>query len=543
MEIKIPLLNGENQCIKDKQSVVLIGANGSGKTRMSVWIEKNNKQNFVHRISAQKSLNMPEKIQPSDLDISQEKLLYGVSNKDKNWLEQYAKYGNRWNNHPETNLLNDYSNLMEYLMTEEYQKSIEYRDKHKKGETSFNNETKLEMIKRLWEEILPHRKLIIDAGKIEVTKNNDDKDVYNGSEMSDGERAIFYFIGEVLSIPDNSIIIIDEPENHLHKSILVKLWNSIENYRTDCAFVYITHSLEFATSRINSQVLWIKEYNGNDSWNYELLSDEEMPESLMLEIMGNRQNILFVEGTKDKSIDIKLYSSLFKEYNVIPLQGGCQSVIQYTRAYNSLDKMHYLTVKGIIDKDRRNQEEIDKYKKENIFVLQVAEIENLFLLPEIVTYVLNKLAIDNCDNIISTMKSNVIKYLENHKEEQALLFTEEHVKNKINNVINNKALTIEEYEKNITSIESTLKVKDTYDLWINKIEEIIRKNDFYGALRITNNKGLLPSSGILSVLGWKKNYYIDYVLRLVDLNKQENDVIRNEFLKYINCEQKIVRQK
>ena len=39
--------------------------------------------------------------------------------------------------------------------------------------------------------------------------------------MSDGERAIFYFIGEVLCAKENSLIIIDEPENHLHKSILV----------------------------------------------------------------------------------------------------------------------------------------------------------------------------------------------------------------------------------------------------------------------------------------------------------------------------------
>jgi predicted ATP-dependent endonuclease of OLD family len=51
---------------------------------------------------------------------------------------------------------------------------------------------------------------------------------YAGGEMSDGERAIFYFLGQCLVAPENAAIIIDEPEAHVHKSILQQLWNSIE---------------------------------------------------------------------------------------------------------------------------------------------------------------------------------------------------------------------------------------------------------------------------------------------------------------------------
>ena len=78
--------------------------------------------------------------------------------------------------------------------------------------------------------------------------------------MSDGEREIFYFLGEVLSAPANSIIIIDEPENHLHDLILDDLWDKLEQLRTDCTFIYITHKIEFAVSRNNSKILWIKDY-------------------------------------------------------------------------------------------------------------------------------------------------------------------------------------------------------------------------------------------------------------------------------------------
>jgi len=48
MKIRIPNLNGNERYIEDKQSIVLIGANGAGKTRMSVWIDENNKRINIH---------------------------------------------------------------------------------------------------------------------------------------------------------------------------------------------------------------------------------------------------------------------------------------------------------------------------------------------------------------------------------------------------------------------------------------------------------------------------------------------------------------
>lgn len=116
---------------------------------------------------------------------------------DKDWLRNYGKKMNRWGDSPETFLLNDYDKLMQYLMTEEYEKAIEYRTEHKNGVEDFDNITRLERIKGIWENVIIHRKLKISAGKIEVLNHSNDG-YYNGSEMSDGERAVFYFIGEAL---------------------------------------------------------------------------------------------------------------------------------------------------------------------------------------------------------------------------------------------------------------------------------------------------------------------------------------------------------
>jgi type IV secretory pathway ATPase VirB11/archaellum biosynthesis ATPase len=60
-ELVLPGSNPEeNNRIVSQQSILFIGANGSGKTRLGTWIELEGKQDSrVHRISAQKSLSMP----------------------------------------------------------------------------------------------------------------------------------------------------------------------------------------------------------------------------------------------------------------------------------------------------------------------------------------------------------------------------------------------------------------------------------------------------------------------------------------------------
>ena len=141
MKIRIPNLNGNEGYTEDKQSIVLIGANGAGKTRMSVWIDENNKRINIHRISAQKSLNMPKSVSPTELSTAEEQFIYGTTNENKEWLKNYGKKNNRWGNKPEIHMLNDFNALMVYLMTENYEKSIEYRKNHKEGNSQFDNET------------------------------------------------------------------------------------------------------------------------------------------------------------------------------------------------------------------------------------------------------------------------------------------------------------------------------------------------------------------------------------------------------------------
>lgn len=531
MKIRIPDIEGNINYIENKKSIVLIGANGAGKTRMSIWIDENNSDINIHRISAQKSLNLPQMVSPTEIQMAEEEFLYGTSNDNKEWLKQYGKKSSRWGNSPETYLLNDYEKLMQFLMTENYEKSIEYREKHKNGHEEFDNDTRLEKIKEIWEDVILHRKIKICAGKIETSNRNED-DYYNGCEMSDGERAIFYFIGEVLCAKENSLIIIDEPENHLHKSILVRLWNAIECSRPDCMFLYITHNLDFASSRINSQIVWVKEFFVEDGWKYDLLDDINSSDSLKLEIMGNRQKVLLVEGTASKSIDRKLYSKVYPEFNIIPME-SCNAVVQTTKAYNQTNNLHYEEVKGIIDRDRRDEEEIAKLKKNNIFVPKVAEIENLFLITDVIRIVAEKQDKSEIEQIICEVQNKTFEFLNSKIEEQALLFVKQKSQNYIVKKINEQVSTIEEYKIKLRELISVGDLQSMYDQEIEKMNKIIEERNYLAALRVINNKGLLPYTQLPNKFGWKKDYYIDYVLLLLEKKDTVSNELKEIFRQYI----------
>lgn len=371
--------------------IVLLGANGSGKTRFSARIEETNDpaysngnliaKSHIHRLSAQKSLTIPDSISIYDLESSKKNLYLGDS-------DQYAnKSDRRYHRNPATCLLDDYQQALSLLFAEDNRM---LREEHINAQKSNREgtfppkptETVVDKAERIWNTLLPHRTIDLSDNGVHVNYNGQK---YHGKEMSDGERVMLYMISQTLVVKPNTLFIIDEPELHIHKAIVKEMWTQLENERPDCVFMYLTHDIDFALSRNNAQFLWIKSYNGND-WEYEFLDIEnypDLPSDLLLEIVGTRQKIVFVEGTKD-SYDYRLYQELYrdKKYHVIPC-GGCQDVIRLVKAKKTYEKLQSIDVFGIIDRDFRVEREIGELTADGIFVLKVAEVENLFVVPEV----------------------------------------------------------------------------------------------------------------------------------------------------------------
>ena len=60
MKIRIPNVDDKECYIEDKQSIVLLRANGAGKTRMSVWIDENNPELNISEISDRTGFSFPK---------------------------------------------------------------------------------------------------------------------------------------------------------------------------------------------------------------------------------------------------------------------------------------------------------------------------------------------------------------------------------------------------------------------------------------------------------------------------------------------------
>jgi len=403
-DIILPKRDGTagNETIQTGNNIVLVGANGSGKTRLGVRIENLiQNQVTVHRISAQKALNIPDYAQIKNLEQAEKDLLFGRSDQHGNLGQKTAS---RWGNKPATFLLNDYDKLLSVLFAKSAERDRNYTLEAKEiQEYKVVPKSPIDLIIELWNSILPHREISFLDGKVTAKKTGQAE--YHGQEMSDGERVILYLIGQCLSLPEHSVIIIDEPELHLHKSLVDKLWNRIESQIQNKLLIYITHDLEFASSRTDAIKIWVKEYNGNNNWIWdEIPTDEALPENLMLEIIGNRKNIIFCEGESGK-LDSTIYQLVYPDFHIIP-RGGGDKVIEATKAFRANGALHHLTSYGIIDSDYKETAEITSLLAHNIHTISVAEIESLFCIEPILRIISEHLELD-----AETKINEVIDYL------------------------------------------------------------------------------------------------------------------------------------
>ena len=508
--------------LSEIKSIVVIGANGSGKTRFGSQLEQMY-LNRSHRISAQKSLSMPVHVPTSSKEKAQMEFEYGAYSEDKMYAVSQGKKSWRWQSNFNTSLLNDYEKLMVLLHTEEFEELLKYKE-----DLIEKPRTKLDIIQEIWEEVLPHRNITKRAGIIEVYSTDKPEEKYNGSEMSDGERVIFYLIGEVVCAPKDALLIIDEPEMHLHKSITKKLWDAIENERPDCTFIYLTHDIDFAVSRQNATRIWLKSYEGNAIWDYVILpNDSHLPEQVYLEILGSRESILFIEGD-DSSIDYKIFQQVFSEFTIKPL-GGCVKVFEATKSFNEQKAFHHLESFGLIDRDRRTDEEIRHIRDLGIWVCKLAEAENLLLVESIVKIVAERMN-KNPDDVFNQVKSNVIDFFRNQLDLQALQHTISRVERIFKTVTTHKDIkTINELDTKLTEFWGELNYIGIYEETKQSFADLLTAQDYLAILKVFNNKGLLHNSKVseLCDLNPRNNAYLNFVISLLKENSEKSSQIKD----------------
>lgn len=516
-----------NSIVKNtnNNALIIIGANGSGKSKLGAWIEQQNPGN-THRIGAQRSLIFGDYIQQKSYEQSTNLLLYGKEKvtsvgegHDQRWQWDGSKYNYT------SSMLNDYEHVLSAILALRAKQQDEYIKECKKleqEEKQHNNVPEMvdDTLLRIWKSIFPHREIDISDGKVMVNFEpvNGQKKNYKGRDMSDGERVALYLIAQALCIPKNKTIIIDEPEIHLHRSIMNRLWTALEKERTDCLFIYITHDTQFAANHRQAKKIWVKSFDGQ-KWDWEEVQDTELPEQLLLNILGNRKPVLFVEGEAD-SYDTKLYTEVFKQYYVVPC-GGCSSVIAWTKAMNKTSQLHEVKCYGLIDRDYRSDYEIEKYKEDNIYTLGVAEVENLFLVPEVLEAVNEIMAFPDDSKIVQVKKYIMVDRFKNQINRQICESVVAELKYMLASAeISKKDET--EAKEALDALFISISYENKKQQHTEKFQAVLDSDDYKQVLAVFNCKALSTSIG--HFFGMKDNEYCDFVLRQL-LSKNADKII------------------
>ncbi len=471
-------------------NVVLIGANGCGKTTFANSIRESlEKTDNGIVIPAQKLLIFPTydfvptyksaytTYQSRQKEVLDDKQTFSASKPDDFPYELMRKYGA------------EMRALVSTLLGERIARRDEYcsiiHDGDKVNTSKFRS--KLDDIIDIWNSLIEHRVLFCDnSGNLKIKYNIDNEiKEYPAFRMSDGEREIFYVVGRILLAKDHSLVVIDEPELHLHKAILNKLWDMLETKRNDCMFIYLTHDIDFASSRI-AKKCWLKSYTYDtmEDWEIEPITNDEIPEALLMKLLGSRKKILFCEGKKN-SLDNQIYELLFPNYTIIPV-ASCKDVINYTRAFNKIESK-YAKAFGIIDRDFRKQEQIDKLITDSIYSYNVAEIENLFLIEEFIKGFADYKN-EPCE--ISKIKDDIMELFKKNVQQQASYYVTQKINYYFREYQVKRGKSVDEVEKAFTSLTSDIQIREWFDKREQELNEIIDRNDYSEAILAYNNKGL-----------------------------------------------------
>lgn len=502
----------------DVRKIVVVGANGAGKTRFTsrMCADAGSK---AFQLSAISALYVKHDVAAQNHEV------------DRLYLEAVSE-GMPQSEGAST----QFERIVALLMHHEMINLIKYKLAVRENPHTVLGRTPLDRVIDTWQEMFPDNKVLLQGSTLSFLRQSDDS-AYPLSRLSTGEKAVLYYLSAICYAPKGAVIFVETPEMFLHPTATQTLWNHIENMRADCTFVYATHDLDFAASRIGAATIWVRSFDAVKCvWDYQLLPDKSsIPEEVYRSIIGTRKPVLFIEGDAHRSIDSKLYPLVFPNYSVQSL-GSCNKVIEATRTFNDLNALHHMDSRGIVDRDRRDVHEVAYLRKKKIMVPEVAEIENLLLLEDVVREVAEYCG-RNGDSVASKVKRSIIKMFSHELEQQALLHTRHKVKRIMEYRTDGRFPTVDMLERHLHDLLEELDIKNRYKKICAEFRSYVANADYNAVLRVYNQKSMLPSSNVAELCGLKgKNQYLETILTILRGSDDPSERVRRAIVSCLNPE-------
>jgi hypothetical protein len=351
--------------------VVIIGPNGSGKTRQAREIRSPAGMPIAF-VNALRNTRVTTEIPAMGLTNARSNLnIQGNQARSQFW-----------------ELVNDFDVLLARLHAEDAAAAIAYRDASRRGTAVVVPPSSMERVQILWARLFPGRELGWNDN-IPMVQSivGGAAASYQGHFMSDGEKAGLYLMGKVM-VAEPGILVVDEPETHFHTLLAVEVWNELEKARRDVRLVYVTHDLTFGLSRaaatfvVASPTEPMRVLEGLD----------DLPSEAAEALLGAAsfsfyaRRLIFCEGVLD-GIDHDFYRAWFTDlYTVVRPLGSCEMVIRAVELLRQSDLLRSIEPHGIIDRDFHSDEMLGTLPV-GVTPLPLHEVESLYCLPGVVASV------------------------------------------------------------------------------------------------------------------------------------------------------------
>jgi len=453
---------------EEKKTVVFVGPNGCGKTTLLRNLINATGEDQIGYYPADRLLVINDSYNP-ERD-------FATFSKSYQNADKYASdIDNQSQAHYIVQQINQTITLFE-------KKRATEMDLYAKGKLRLKDSL-TEKILGIWNELIKDR-ILFSEGALKVQTLGGTE--YPIKYLSSGEKSIFYFLACIFLKEKKSYYFVDEPENNLNPSIVSKLWDIIEKHREGSIFVYLTHDSNFVASRINSKLFWIEKYDGTE-WVYKPLPENDnLPQHLMVALVGNREPVLFCESQDEYKYDDIVFKMMFPEFKVIPA-AGCDAVIAKVKAYSiaGLPQKAF----GIIDCDYKDQSYLEGQETDGIFHLPFFEIENFLFSEEIITGVIATFSRDK-ENAFANLKSALKNDFISKKEQWiirkiAFRLRETFFTGKIKRLKDFPELKVE-----YTSFSSSVDLDALHASYEAEIQQVIDADDYNTLLRYYDNKGI-----------------------------------------------------
>lgn len=429
---------------------------------------------------------------------------------------------------------NRFDSMMKRLMHDELLSLIRYKIEAMEDDSARPRHTLLDSVIGMWREIFPGNRILIASGELLFARNGDN-DTYTSQRLSAGERTVLYYLAAVMYAPEDALIFIDNSAMFLHPSVLASVWNILEDRRRDCTFIYTTHDLDFVSTRSHCAIVWVRSYDpAGETWEYDILPpDSGLSDDIYVAILGARKHVLFIEGDGVNSIDAKLYPLVFKDFTVKSL-GSCNKVIEATRAFNDLAGFHHLDSYGIVDRDRRDAGEVKYLRQRKIFVPEVAEIENILMIEEVIRTVASYCH-KNEHKAFHKVKEAVMAQFTHDLKRQALLHTRHRVKRTMEYRIDGRFQNIGMLEDHINDLVREVNPRGMYENFCREFRRMVAEGNYADVLRVYNQKSMLPGSNVAGVCGLRnKDEYIKVILEILRHDGAEAARLRRAIMRCFN---------